>query len=189
MELIHRIEYLRKEHAELLAIAENLARILLDANSADFPVQQQVLTNLRSFNNHRFNGIVEHCHLDDRLVESTYHKYLSDEDRTLLAEEHARLARLLSAFREELRFATADRVASLSKPGETLVQTLRAHVATEEGYLNKIAKITPSNGKQPVKRLTARARVARKKVRARPGKPFKSTQKPVPYTLEPHPEF
>ncbi len=190
MELANRIEYLRKEHTELLGIAHDLDRILLDVNSGDFTTRQRVLSDLRSLG-HRFDGVVEHCHVDDRLVESTYHKYLSEKDRGILADEHLQLVRTLAEFREELRFTTADRIANLAKPGATLVSALRAHLATETAFLNRIAKEAEArhSEKQPAKRLTARAHVAKKKRRARPRKPFKRTARSVPYTMEPHPEF
>lgn len=188
MELAHRIEYLRKEHAELLAVANELDRVLGAADSGDFSTQQRVLSELRSMG-HRFDGIVEHCHTDDRIVESTYHHYLSEEDRNVLAQDHLQLTKVLSEFREELRFATADRTATLVKPGIVLAQQLRAHVTRETGFLNKIAEERKGIVNSPPKRLTPRARGARKKVRAQPRRPMKHAPKPVPYTLEPHPEF
>jgi len=75
MVLRDRIAYLRAEHAKLLESAEKVSGTLALAYSTNFPERQESLAGLRGFD-HAFDGIAEHCHAEDRIVESVYHQYL-----------------------------------------------------------------------------------------------------------------
>lgn len=187
MALCDRIAYLRTEHAKLLELAENVPRRLALASSTKFPERQKSLAGLRAFN-HAFDGIAEHCHAENRIVESIYRRYLKERERAQIKAEHQEILRALGEFREELRFATADRTRSLVAPGTELVNILRRHVAHEEEWLDLIAK---SRGAR--KRATANrpARgVLKNKWETRKRNTDAQREHPcIPYTMEPHPEL
>jgi hypothetical protein len=137
MALRHRVEYLRTEHKELLQLADRVEAALARATHKDFPDHQKCLAELRALE-HGFNGIVEHCHSENRIVESTFHQYLNQNERVRVDEEHGKIVRTLAEFREELRFATVDRMTAMIIPGMQLVSELRAHIANEAELLDQI---------------------------------------------------
>lgn len=138
MALNHRVEYLRKEHAELLHLASKVEKALVSASKNDVAEHLKSLDELRSLE-HGLTGIVEHCHAEDRIVESTYHRSLQLNERDRINAEHERIIRAVTNFREELRFATTDRTMALIIPGMDVVNLLRAHIAYEREMLGRIA--------------------------------------------------
>ena len=78
MALHDRIAYLRTEHAKLLELAENVAGTLALASSTNFPKRQKCLARLRTFD-HAFDGVAEHCHAENRIVESVYESEFTNE--------------------------------------------------------------------------------------------------------------
>ena len=190
MALRHRIAYLRTEHAKLLELAEKLAQTLGLASSKNFAEQRKSLARLRAFN-HPFDGIAEHCHAEDRIVESIYHRYLDETGRSQISAEHERILRVLGEFREELRFATADRTASLVGPGMEVVNTLRTHVSHEEAWLGRISKLSkPSVAKRGVAQKPGRTRSRDKRqTRSKQNTSTERERRCIPYTMESHPEL
>ena len=187
MELRNRIAYLRAEHAKLLELAEKVSGTLAPAYSANFAERQKTLAQLRGFD-HAFDGIAEHCHAENRIVEPVYHRYLRERERAQIHAEHQEILRALGEFREELRFATADHTASLVGPGMELVRVLRTHVADEEVSLDRIAK-SETSGKRI--RAHKRSRTALRKGRPthRRDASIRREARHIPYTMEPHPEL
>ena len=187
MVLRDRIAYLRAEHAKLLESAEKVSGTLALAYSTNFPERQESLAGLRGFD-HAFDGIAEHCHAEDRIVESVYHQYLREPERAQSRAEHQEILRRLGEFRGELRFATADHTASLVGPGMELVRVLRTHVADEEEWLDRIAKSETS-----AKRVTThkRSHTAVRKGRPTHRRDARTRREELhmPYTMEPHPEL
>lgn len=180
MALYHRIQYLRKEQQELLHLADKIEKMLEQVSKNDFAEHLKGLTGLRSLE-HGFRGIVEHCHAEGRIVESTYHHSLQPKERDRIEAEHQQILRAVSDLREEMKFATADRTMAMIVPGMDVVNRLRAHIAYEREMLGRI--IEP-------KGTTAGRRAHRKqKKRAATRKPHAKTTSFVPYTLEPHPEL
>ena len=187
MVLRDRIAYLRAEHAKLLELAEKISGTLALAYSTNFPERRKSLAELRGFD-HSFDGIADHCHAEDRIVESVYHQYLKERERAQIHAEHQEILRALGEFREELRFATADHTASLVGPGMELVRVLRTHVADEEELLDRIAKSeTSGEGIRADKRSHTALRKGRQTHRrdAR----TRREERHIPYTMEPHPEL
>lgn len=137
MALIHRIEYLRKEHQGLLELARRIESALELAGREPVRDHELGLAQLRE-NEHSLRGVVEHCHADERIVESTLHEYACENERARSQEEHWDLLRKLSTFRDELRFATVDRLQSTSIAGHEFVRTLQTHVARESELLDQI---------------------------------------------------
>ena len=182
-----RIAYLRTEHAKLLELAENLTRTLETASGTNFPEQQKSLACLRGFD-HAFDGIAEHCHAENRLVESVYDRYLKELERAQIKAEHQEIVRALGEFREELRFATADRTASLVAPGMKLVRVLRTHVAHEEEWLGRIAK-SRTSGKRASTHKPRRTAPMHKRQAHRRNAGARREDRHIPYTMEPHPEL
>jgi len=178
MRVRDRISYLRGEHAKLLQHADSLTRSLELASSPEFPEQQQGLARLRRCCRF-FDGIAEHCHAEHRVVESVYQLYLNKTECARVAAEHRRLLRLLADFREELLFATADRTASLVDPGTQLANSLRTHIAHEQGLLRQIAETKGA----------AKRRAQRRKRKAPTEGKNLCERSITPYTMEVHPEL
>lgn len=188
MALHDRIEYLREEHEKLLDLAGKIEKALASASKKEFAEHLKSLTELRSLE-HGLAGIVEHCHAGDRIVESTYHRYLQPDERARVDGEHEQILRLVANFREELKFATADRTMAMILPGMDVVKWLRAHIAYEKKLLERVVQL----GKPP-QRVAGKEKTAggarqktRKHIVKRKMRP-KATHV-VPYTLEPHPEL
>ena len=137
MALIHRVEYLRKEHQGLLELARCIETALELADGDAVSDHELGLARLRE-NEHRLNGVVEHCHADERIVESTLHEYANEKEQTRNEEAHRDLLRKLATFRDELRFATVDRLQGASITGHEFVRTLQTHVAGESELLDQI---------------------------------------------------
>jgi hypothetical protein len=134
MALHNRTQYLRKEHEELLHLADRIEKILKSVPENDFAKHLQNLNDLRSLD-HGLAGIVEHCHAQDRLVGSADFKHLNGEEGARINAEHEQIIHAVASFQQELRFATADRTMALILPGNGCRQTparsyrLRAGIA------------------------------------------------------------
>jgi hypothetical protein len=130
MAVYDRIQYLRKELQELLHLAEKIEKMLELVSKNDFADHLKGFTGLRSLE-HDLAGIAEHSHAENHIVESSYHQYLQPDDRSRIDVEHEQILRAVSDFREELKFATADRTMAMIVPGMGVVNRLRAHMAYE----------------------------------------------------------
>lgn len=188
MALYHRIQYLRKEQQELLALANKIERMLELVSKNDFAHHLKGLTGLRSLE-HGLAGITEHCHAENRIVESTYHQYLQPDERTRIEVEHEQILKAVADFREELKYATADRTTALIVPGMDVVNRLRPHIAYEREMLGRITELEKS-ARRASDEKTAAKRARRKRRKPAPTrKPHTTTTSSVPYTLEPHLEL
>jgi hypothetical protein len=188
MTLRHRIEYLRKEHEELLHLADRIEKMLESASKNDFAEHLKSLTGLRSLE-HGLAGIVEHCHAEDRIVESTYHHSLQPDERARIDAEHEQIIRAVTDFREELKFATADRTMAMIIPGMDVVKRLRAHIAYEREMLGRIAELEdPPKTAVGKKKTGKRAHEKQRRHGVKRKTQAKATGV-LPYTVEPHPEL
>jgi len=188
MALRARIAYLRKEHRELLQLADQIESALALGAKAGFPEHRKSISELRELE-HGFQGIEEHCHAEKRVVESTYHHYANSVERRRLDLQHAEIMRALADFREELRFATADRTKPLSGPGMALVTRLRSHIADEEQLLRGIWR-SEAGRQRARKRKRSKPTAVKRKVsvtKGHEGVPKETSC--IPYTMEPHPEL
>jgi hypothetical protein len=188
MGLRYRMQYLRKEHEELLYLADRIEKMLESASKNDFAEHLKSLAGLRSLE-HGLAGIVEHCHAENRIVESTYHQYLQQDERARIDAEHEQIIGAVTSFREELKFATADRTMAMILPGMDVINLVRAHIAYERELLGRITELgnppkRAARRRKPIKRAHAAKRryVARRK-------PETKAMNVLPYTLEPHPEL
>jgi hemerythrin-like domain-containing protein len=186
MALSNRIEYLRKEHKELLTVARRIEEALESASKNDVAEHLKSLNVLRSLE-HGLTGIVEHCHAEDRIVESMYHHSLQQEERDRINAEHEQIIRAVTNFREELKFATTDRTMAMIVPGMDVINLLRAHISYEQEMLGRIAEM----GTSP-KRGSGRKKTG-KRTHGKQGRHTAKRKETitdiVPYTLEPHPEL
>ena len=188
MALHDRIDYLRKEHEGLVHLSDRIEKMLESASKNDVAEHLKSLTGLRTLE-HGLAGIVEHCNAENRIVESTYHHYLQQGDRTRIDTEHEQIIRAATNFREELKFATTDRTMAIILPGMDVVNRLRAHIAYERELLDRIVQLTNKQKKTTTKKEPSKATLGTRRKHARKGKmPMKATHV-VPYTLEPHPEL
>jgi hypothetical protein len=186
MALHDRIQYLRKEHEELEHVADSIEAMLRCVAESDVAQRLQGITGLRSLE-HGLAGIVEHCHAEDRIVESTYHHSLQPEERGRIDAEHEQILRATTDFREELKFATVDRTVAMIPPGIDLVNRLRAHIAYEREMLDRIDRPSSPN-KGPTKRQPGKQLLRTKKSHARKRK-IRAKVSRLPYTIEAHPEL
>jgi hypothetical protein len=143
MRLQDRLEYLRSEQQELFHLAQQIEEVLELAQKEGFSDRSAALSALRTLE-HRMLGIVEHCHSEDRAVESTFHHYLDSSAYKRVITEHEQLLKVLHNFHEELRFATGDSTATLIPSGRDLITQLRAHIQYEEALLNQIEQLEMS---------------------------------------------
>ncbi len=132
-----RIQYLRREHDEIARVLDTFEEFLARTSRADMAARATGLADLRSFDHH-LAGILEHCHAEDRAVESVFHQFLQERERNRVVLEHEDIVRLVDRFRDELKFATIDRCTTMTLWGDELVDRLRTHIAFEGVLLNRI---------------------------------------------------
>jgi hypothetical protein len=188
MALRHRIQYLRKEHEELLHLADRIEKMLESASKNDFAEHLKSLTGLRSLE-HGLAGIVEHCHAEDRIIESTYHHYLQQDERARIDAEHEQIIRAVTNFREELKCATTDQTMAMILPGMDVVRRLRAHIAYEGELLGRIAELGNPPKTAVGKKKTGKRAHEKKRRHVTRRKTGTKSANVLPYTLEPHPEL
>jgi hypothetical protein len=188
MALRHRIEYLRREHEGLLNLAGRIEKMLESASKNDVAEHLKSLTGLRSLE-HGLAGIVEHCHAEDRIVESTYHQSLQQNERDRINAEHEQIIRAVTNFREELKFATTDRTMAMILPGMDVINLLRAHISYEQEMLGRIAELGKPPKSAAGKKKIGRRSHGKKRKHATREKPETKAADVLPYTLEPHPEL
>jgi len=181
MGLNHCVDYLVKEHEELLKVAAKVESLLESTSKNDFAEHVKTFAELRSLE-HSFTGIQEHCHAGDRLVESAYYKEFPQKDLARIEADHRRIVHAVASFREELKCATPDRTMAMIMPGMDLVKLLREHVAFEVELLRRVEKETA--GRRRAKRAHERKRQGGTKQKV-----LREEAPAVPYTLEPHPEL
>ena len=185
MALHARMEYLRREQKELLGLVGRIEAALTLASQENVAKHEVSLARLRALEA-GFQGIAEHCHSEERIVESTLHAHASKKERVKNNEQHREILRQLGAFRDDLRFATVDRLHDVCVSGNELTRALRAHVASESAVLDEIAgdahpERTRIRSVRKASRVArTRTRSIRKRAQVRPG---------ISYLLEDHPEL
>jgi hypothetical protein len=132
-----RMLYLKLEQDEMLRILDRVDEALKQATSEDFESRLKALADLHSLER-GLTGIGEHCRSEDRVVESTFRHYLNQPEYARMNAEHAEILRLLSNFRNELEFATADSTAVLVPLGKELTTYVRAHLSYERKILESV---------------------------------------------------
>jgi hypothetical protein len=137
MVLHQRIQYLRKEHEELEHLLDTLHEFLEMTGSENFEQRAKGLSELRAMDHH-LTAILEHCHSEDRAVQSLYDRYVQDAERARINREHRELILLVERFRDELKFATVDHTITLTLWGKELVNRMHSHTAYEDILLNRI---------------------------------------------------
>lgn len=137
-----RLEYLHTEQNEILAATKRMEDALQLAGVEDFSKRVKGLLELRALE-HAFDGMAEHCHSEERIVESTFRRYSSRQEHSQVAAEHTELLRLLYNFREELEFATADSAADVIPSGKELIRKIREHIGFEKKLLERIESEGP----------------------------------------------
>jgi hypothetical protein len=182
------MDYLLKEHEELLRLAAKIESLLEPAFRNDFSEHVKTFAELRSLER-SFTGIVEHCHAGDRLVESAYYKDLPQKDLARIAVDHLQILRAVASFREELKCATPDRTMAMIMPGMELVKLLRDHVAFEGKVFSRKGSRWELREEETAGRGRAKKPHEKKRPVATKRKVQKDEARAVPYTLEPHPEL
>jgi hypothetical protein len=122
-------------------------------------------------------------------VESTYHHSLQPAERARIDAEHEQIVRAVADFREELKFATVDRIVPMIPAGIDVVSRLRAHVAYEKEMLNRIAAPAGTPKRTIPKKPSGKGPLGTKRSHARKPKPSAKAAHILPYTLEAHPEL
>jgi len=187
MALLDRLEYLRTEHEQLLNLAGEIEKTLELASKNDFAEHLKSLNHLPSLE-HGLPRIVKHCQVNDRIIGSTYHYSLQQAERERIAAEHEQIIKAAANFREELKFATADRTMAMILPGMDLVNRLRAHIAFEREMVDRIVRTPNTKKRFATKKRTVKRSLRTKRKHARKRKtPVKPSH--ISYTVEPHPEL
>jgi len=137
MDLRSRLEYFHKEHDEILRFLNDWESALKMAASDRDDERRKGLAELRRFENELLS-IEEHCHAEERTVDSPFEIYLDDVSLARLAQEHELLRQLSTDFLRELRFATVMRTTEVVGLGNALLEQLRRHIAHEALLLRQI---------------------------------------------------
>jgi len=137
MDLRSRLDYFRKEHDEILHFLNDWKNALKMAGGDGDDERRKGLAELRRFENELLS-IQEHCHAEERTVDSPFQIYLDDVSLTRLAQEHELLRQLSNDFLRELRFATLMRTNEVVRLGNALLEQLRRHIAHEAALLEQI---------------------------------------------------
>jgi hemerythrin-like domain-containing protein len=141
MALRDRLNYLRMEEDEILRLLDTVEGLLTLASKGSFAVRSKAISDLHSLE-HFLAGILEHCRPEERILESTYHRFLQPDERERIQSEHKEIMRLVSVFRDELRFATSDRIDTVIETGNVLNNRVREHIAFEQVLLNRIERLS-----------------------------------------------
>lgn len=184
----HWMDYLRKEHEELLDVAEKIEKLLERASGHDFFEHQKVLNELHLLD-HNLIGIIEHCHAPDRLVESDFYQHLPAEKLARIDEQHRRLHQAVASFREELKCATPDRTMAMIIPGMDVVKLLCDHIDFESGLFDRVGRRAELHKKVTTFQKSAKTTSGKKRGTAKKHKTRGGPHGMVPYTLESHPEL
>jgi hypothetical protein len=187
MALLDRMEHLRKEHKKLVSLIDGIEEMLELASKNVFSEHLKGLKGLRSLA-HGLSGVEKHCNAKDSTIDSTFLHSLQEEERARIQAEHEQIRRAVNNFREELKYATADRTMALILPGMDLVNRVCAHIAYEREML---ARAVPLSN---MRRTTTGKNQKRKTALVTQGKHTHKRNIPanaahIPYTLEPHPEL
>jgi len=137
MESRDSMEYIQKEHLEIVRLAEKMTAALALASKEDFAARQRGLTELRELRTGLL-GISQHCGAEDGILESDFHHYLDADLYGQLEHEHQTIRRLVGTLLRELPYTTADSVGELCATGEELLERIREHVAFEEDMLWRV---------------------------------------------------
>ncbi|MGB9466179.1 MAG: hypothetical protein WBR10_13790 [Candidatus Acidiferrum sp.] len=187
MALLDRMEYLRTEHGELLNLACEIEKMLELASKNDFAEHLKSLNDLPSLER-GLARIVKHCRVNDRIIASTYKYSLQQAERDRIAAEHGQIIQAVTNFREELKFATADRTMAMILPGMDVVNRLRSHIAYEREMVDRIVRTRTPKTRIVTKKRTAKRSLRTKRKHARKRKTSAKASY-MSYTLEPHPEL
>jgi hypothetical protein len=185
--MMQRIQSLRKEHEKLLHLAGRIEKMLKLASRNVFSEHLKSLKGLQSLELW-LASVEKHCYAEEHTIERTFQHSLQDDERARIDAEHEQIIRAVKNFREEMKFATADRTMAMILPGMDVVKGLRAHIAYEREMLDRImpmsnAQKTPTRKKEKGRRTsgTTSKRTRKRKIQG------KATY--LPYTLEPRPEL
>jgi len=131
------IEYIQREHLELIRLADKLADAVALAAKPDFTSRMKSLVSLRSAE-HGLIGVRHHCGSEDGILESDFHHYLDPDQYLRLCSQHNVISRLVNVLLKELPYATADSVDELREPCQELLDQLQAHIAFEQDMLWRV---------------------------------------------------
>ncbi|HUK52881.1 MAG TPA: hemerythrin domain-containing protein [Candidatus Binatia bacterium] len=140
MAFLESSDLLRKEHLEILRVAEHLSQALALAGKEDFTARQQGLAGLRVLRP-ALLGVSRHCCCEEGVLESPYHRYLDGQRFEQVDGQHKAIHRLVLAFLRDVLYATADSIADSVPQGEELVEKIREHIAYEENLLDYIEEL------------------------------------------------
>ena len=137
MDLRTKLEYFRKEHDDIQRFLDEWEGALRLAAREDDEERSKGLARLREAENDLLS-IQEHCHAEERTVESPFRIYLDDASLARLVQEHGLLRQLTNDYIRELTFATLLRTGDLVGVGTKLLEQLRRHITYETALLKQI---------------------------------------------------
>ncbi|HUJ39452.1 MAG TPA: hypothetical protein VLW54_02805 [Candidatus Acidoferrales bacterium] len=131
------VEYIQREHLEILRLAEKLDSALRLAVKPEFELRVKALAEMRAAE-HGLLGLRQHCGSEDGILETDFHHYLDQKDYLRLCTQHSVISRMANILLKELPYATADSVGELYEPGRELIDQLQEHVAFEADMLWRV---------------------------------------------------
>jgi hemerythrin-like domain-containing protein len=137
MESHDSMEYMQKEHLEIVRLADRIEAALSQAANRDFGSRQEALAALRSARDGLL-GVRQHCGSEEAILESDFHHFLDAQSYAQLCREHRNIARLVGALLRELPYLTADSVGEILPTGTELVERIREHLAFEQDMLWRV---------------------------------------------------
>jgi hypothetical protein len=126
---------LRREHQEILRLAEKFGEALALAGDEDFAARQKGLAELRALRPGLL-GISRHCACDGGTLEPPYFCHLDGERYEQMDMQHRCIHRLILVFLRELLYSTADSITEAVPQGEELLKRIREHIAYEQDLLD-----------------------------------------------------
>jgi hypothetical protein len=177
----HRIARLRREHEELMWLANRIEAALHLGAKHDSAGHRKCRAELRALAP-EFSAIVAHCHAENSIRDFTNHRFVSANEHARIDTEHADILRWLAEFREDVRFPVIERKALLLPQGTELIKRLRTHLSFEQELLDRISK-TAEDCAIPIAVPNRQQPAIARNAHTHKDRHF------IPYTVESHPEL
>jgi hemerythrin-like domain-containing protein len=139
MDIATRMEYLRKEHQDIVHFLEEWDEVLAQTASKDPEECVRGLNHLRELQPN-MKALRGHCSTEERNVEGPYREYLEEGQLEQLKKEHRDLSRMLEDLFTELRFATLYQTERAISAGREVSALARRHIQFEEELLGEIER-------------------------------------------------
>lgn len=139
MDVVTRLDYLRKEHQDFLDFLTLWDEVLEQTASKDPEECVRGLNHLRELQPN-MKALRNHCTTEESKVESPYHEYLEAGQFERLTKERLDLSRMIENLTSELRFATLYQTDRAIVAGREVSALARKHIQFGEELLQEIER-------------------------------------------------